>query len=254
MYFFKKIALSVFAFWCLVSFCVMLFLTYLRLVWCFYIVPTKANFYKAHFIAPWVSKWLLRLWGVRCVIDGEQHIDATQHYIVVLNHSSDLDPFLGSYVFKKLFVKYLGKAEVLKYPIFGLALRKMYIPVQRNNRNSREQVMQLMIKSVKTNQCSLFIYPEGTRNRGPQLLTEFHDGAFKVAIATQTPILVATFVNSFKIMRPRSWLIYPQKLQVEVAAPLSTIGLTMANVPEVKAQVRAIMLAAFAKHGVEHLI
>jgi 1-acyl-sn-glycerol-3-phosphate acyltransferase len=250
----KSFFLALWSVWCLLVLVFMMSITWLRLVYYFYIFPSKKRLYKAHFISGWVSKWNLRLWGVRCVINGPMPADDSQHYVVVVNHCSDLDPFICSAIFKNLYIKYLGKAEILKYPVFGLALRKMYIAVQRNNRSSREQVMQLMIDTINNSKCSLFIYPEGTRNKGPQLLTDFHDGAFRVAIATQTPILVATLVNSFTIMKPRSWVLHPQTLYVEVAPAIATQGLSNSDVPALKQKTKDIMLAAFAKHGVQELV
>lgn len=209
---------------------------------------------KAHFMPAWVSAWCLRFWGVRVDIANKEAIDPNQNYIIVTNHSSDLDPFLTSFIFRKLYAKYLAKAEILKYPIFGMALRNMYIPVSRGSRNSREESMRTMIQTIRTEQCSLFIYPEGTRNKGPELLREFHDGAFKIAIETQIPILVATLTNSFFIMKPKSWLLHPQRLRVYVEDPIPTIGLQSGDAAMLREEVRKRMLAAYAKENITELL
>jgi len=224
----------------------------LAMIWGFYIRPSTAMNYKMHFLPAWCSKWLLRLWGVKLNVIGKNY-DTNQQYVVVMNHSSDLDPFFGSAIFDNLYIKYLAKAEILKYPIFGMAIRNMYIPVIRSNSQSREQSMNAMIDAINNLKCSLFIYPEGTRNKGPELLKEFHDGAFKVAITTQVPILVASLTNAYYIMKPRSWLLYPQILNVYIEQPIITQGCSMIDINNLKTQVREMMIRRFEKENINEL-
>jgi 1-acyl-sn-glycerol-3-phosphate acyltransferase len=59
-----------------------------------------------------------------------------------------------------------------------------------------------MVKTIKEDKLPIFIYPEGTRNRTDEPLKEFYDGAFRLALETQVPIIAQTLIGAKKIYHP----------------------------------------------------
>jgi 1-acyl-sn-glycerol-3-phosphate acyltransferase len=84
---------------------------------------------------------------------------------------------------------------------------------------------------------SLFLYPEGTRNRTGQPLKEFKDGAFRAAILAQVPIVVQTLVNPRELNNPDGIHLQPGRLDLHFSAPIDTRGMSLEDVPRLKQQV-----------------
>ncbi|MEJ7671377.1 MAG: 1-acyl-sn-glycerol-3-phosphate acyltransferase [Chitinophagaceae bacterium] len=68
--------------------------------------------------------------------------------------------------------------------------------VDRNNAENRTRSV-LTLKSIIKKQISVFICPEGTFNVTHKPLKEFYNGAFKIAIETQTPIKPILFLDTY---------------------------------------------------------
>ena len=67
---------------------------------------------------------------------------------------------------------------------------------------------------------SPLIFPEGTRNRTDKPLKEFYDGAFRIAIECQVPILPMVMLNIDAITPQNTNLIRPGKLYCHILHPV----------------------------------
>ena len=76
---------------------------------------------------------------------------------------------------------------MVKIPVFGWIYRAAVILVDRRNSETRARSVRALKSSLRNN-ISIFIFPEGTFNETKQPLKEFYDGAFRIAIETETPI------------------------------------------------------------------
>jgi 1-acyl-sn-glycerol-3-phosphate acyltransferase len=75
-------------------------------------------------------------------------------------------------------------------------------------------------------------------------LAPFHDGAFNLAIASQVPILVSTLLDAKKLSDPQRVIdICPGTVHIVYDAPISTVGMTTADIPALKQRVREMMMA-----------
>lgn len=120
--------------------------------------------------------------------------DKKKPYIFVANHSSYLDiPQLMRCMHQP--VRVLGKAELSKIPLFGIIYRAAVISVDRDSIQSKVASM-LRLRKVLKEGTSIFIFPEGGFNETPQPLGRFYDGAFKMAIETQTAIKPILFLDT----------------------------------------------------------
>ena len=116
--------------------------------------------------------------------------------MLVANHTSMLDIMLMLRISKNPFV-FVGKKELAKIPLFGFFFKRVCIMVDRESTKSRTAVYRRAQARLKQG-LSICIFPEGGVPDEAVLLDEFKDGAFKMAIAHQIPIVPITFYDSKK--------------------------------------------------------
>lgn len=167
-----------------------------------------------------------------------------QSYIVVGNHNTALDiPINTSSCPKNINIKFLGKAEAAKIPFLGVLIKNLTVLVNRKDQASRKKTYELMAAEIAKG-YSIFVYPEGTRNRSEKPLKEFYDGAFKIAIEHQLPLVVCTLLGTKKINSPHKTLSFlPGKTTAHWEAPIDTKAMTLEDIPALKIQVQEMMLA-----------
>ena len=100
------------------------------------------------------------------------------------------------------------------------------------------------LKEVLKQGISILIFPEGTQNRSAEPLAPFYDGAFRIAIETQQPILPLVILGAGKLMPPKKIYIEPGKIKIVVKNEISTEGLTYSDLPALKEKVMAVMTEA----------
>ncbi|HHM20932.1 MAG TPA: 1-acyl-sn-glycerol-3-phosphate acyltransferase [Bacteroidetes bacterium] len=177
---------------------------------------------------------------VRLEITGLENFDPRQTYIIVSNHRTALDFMINARAWPGVY-KYLAKKELVKVPVFGLIVKKLCVLVDRRDKASRSKSMQQMRLALSEG-YSIFLYPEGTRNRTDQPLLPFHKGAFIMAIESGCPIAVQTLVNVNDISDHRHTLDFaPGRVKVVWAPPVSVEGLTLQDVRKLSDEVAQIM-------------
>lgn len=141
----------------------------------------------------------------------------------------------------------LAKKELLKIPIFGWIAQIMCVVVDRSSNESRRKSMD-NLKRILGMGISVLIFPEGTQNRTREMLQPFYDGAFRIAVETQQPILPIVVLNAGEIMPPGKVFIKPGKIVVVVGEEISTAGLTLTDVKELREKVFGIMSEMIASN------
>ena len=140
------------------------------------------------------SKFLEIFCLVPVVIQGKENFPDSGPYIVVANHASYLDIILLYGIVPHQF-RFLGKAEILGWPILRSVFSKMDIAVERGTRFQAFRSLEKCGEALKAGDC-IVIFPEGgwdPKNKG---LQRFKNGAFKLALANQVPIMPLTFQNN----------------------------------------------------------
>jgi 1-acyl-sn-glycerol-3-phosphate acyltransferase len=196
----------------------------------------------------WADVFLFLL-GIRQQYIYESITDNKKQYVFIFNHISYIDiPLLFKAVRKQSF-RVLGKAELAKVPIFGFLYKNAVVLVDRNNANARAKSV-LQLKSVIRKGISIMLFPEGTFNMTHQPLKEFYDGAFRVAIETQTPLKPILFLDAydrnnynslFSFTPGRSRIVYLEEIPVK--------GLTISDVKLLKERVYKIMEEKLIGYG-----
>jgi 1-acyl-sn-glycerol-3-phosphate acyltransferase len=145
-----------------------------------------------------IGPLFLVLIGVRLVVEGREKIDKNTSYVIVGNHRSALDFIVNAAAFPGTF-RFLAKEELKKIPVFGWVVRKLCLTVDRSSTMSRARSTVALRQELAAG-WSIFIYPEGGRNRTEAPLLPFYDGAFRLALQTGAPIAVQTIVNMEKVI------------------------------------------------------
>lgn len=206
------------------------------------LIPQKKRLvyiYRAHRV--WIGLWEFGT-GIQFSVHNHEIVEKDQTYVFVVNHCNLMDiPIVGSSIIHPW--KSLIKKEILSIPFLGWLIGRISISVDRTNRVSREQSMQGMVAALKEG-ISILIFPEGTRNRTPNPLKDFHTGAFRAAIAGNVPIIPVILTDTRKLQPVDSLRFYPGRGHMTFLPPISTEGFTKATVPLLKDKVWEEMNAA----------
>lgn len=183
-----------------------------------------------HLCRFWADSWLFCIGIIHRRI-VEQPVDKGRHYIFVANHISYLDiPQMLKAVRQTL--RILGKEEMVKVPVFGFIYKKAVVTVARDSAANRARSVKVL-RSVLSKNVSIFIAPEGTFNMQPAPLKDFYDGAFRLAVETQTPVKPLLFLDTYTRMHYRSvFSLNPGRLRTVYLKEISPEGLTVAELKE----------------------
>src|SRR5437763_5976163 len=124
-----------------------------------------------------------------------QPLSKGQSYIFVANHISYMDSAIIPKIFRHP-VRPLGKVEMAKIPIFGFIYKNVIVTIDRTNAINRARSVQIL-KSILRKGISILVFPEGTFNETGLPVKEFYDGAFRIAIETNTPIRPVLLLDTY---------------------------------------------------------
>lgn len=167
--------------------------------------------------------------------------DPRKPFVVVSNHESFSDILLISHLPWEM--KWLSKAELFRIPLLGWMMWLVGdIPVKRGFGPSAVEAL-ARCRAALANRVSVMIFPEGTRSKTAELLP-FKDGAFRLAIEAGVPILPVAVSGTSTALRKHDWRFGKSVAEVRVLEPVETAGLSLADVPELKARVRGLIIKA----------
>jgi len=240
-----SILLKLFTFWVLVVFTVFMLILLPGIIIPFFI-GRKFTWIGYKFLAFW--SWIFSmLTFIRYSFYGRENFKKGKSYIYVSNHTSFLDiPGLCLMIPGEF--RPLAKKELLKIPVFGWIAQHAAVIVDRSSGESRKKSMAKLRKILEDEGLSILIFAEGTQNRTKEVLQPFKDGAFRIAIDTQEPILPMVVVGAGPLMPPGTLRIKPGKVKVVVAPEISTTGLTYADLPKLKQQTFDVMKNLMVEH------
>jgi 1-acyl-sn-glycerol-3-phosphate acyltransferase len=190
---------------------------------------------------------LARIWA-KCILFGmgfyykverEQETELGKSYMFCANHTSMTDIMLMLAINKNPFV-FVGKKELVKIPLFGFFYKRTCILVDRNSQRSRTEVYARAQQRLNQG-LSICIFPEGKVPEEHILLDEFKDGAFRLAIEHQIPIVPMTFPDNIKRLSYTFFSGSPGKMRAKVHHFIETKGLTSADKVKLKEQTREVI-------------
>jgi len=152
----------------------------------------------------------------RLDIQGRENLPTTGAYIVSPIHRSNLDtPVLSAITTRRL--RYMGKESLWKSRPLGWLLTALGgFPVQRGTAD--REALKAGLACVERGE-PLVMFPEGTRQVGPDV-AEMFDGPAYVACRTGTPIIPIGLGNTEAAMPKGSKFIRPVKMTIVIGAPI----------------------------------
>ena len=210
------------AVWALLMFATSMFVYMWFYIYCLLLrEPNKTRWHRK-MSQVWMGTFMI-LSGIRFSVRGKHHFDGLENAIVVCNHNSMLD-IPVSFPFLPRANKTIAKKSLSKVPIFGWIYSIGTVLVDRNDSKSRQASFDQM-KYVLNHGLDMLIYPEGTRNKTSAPLKSFYDGAFKLSIETQKPIVPVVLLNSKKMLPAKPIMYFkPGKIIMNILPAVNPQG------------------------------
>lgn len=244
MIYFKKFYLIPWTLWCGLVFLALniLFFPFMY----FFLLTGNSTLYRwTHQVPTIIGRITAFLWGIQVVESGREHFNMHSQYIFVGNHRSFLDAIIsGGFIYN--YKKFIGKAEILKWPFMGFILRKLYIPVKREDKDSRKNSMRQLIEKMKEG-YSMVVFSEGKSNTTDAPLLPFKDGAYTTSCETKIPIVPFVMYGADHLWPRKQLLIKPGKIYLDFLPPVVPNENTDEGVQKQKEDVYSQMLNQFLK-------
>lgn len=136
------------------------------------------------------SKAQLEALNIHIRVENEENIPSDGQFLLVSNHRTIIDPPIIEIALQKsqIFGLWVAKKELYHSPFFGMFVRNAgCILLDRE----KEQMGGFFadIKAGVKEGSSIFIFPEGTRNKSSEALLPFKEGARIIALKNRLPLL-----------------------------------------------------------------
>lgn len=207
-------------------------------------------FKKAHHLTGVFNRWwahiFFRLTFFPKQLEIHPEIDKKTQYIFCPNHFSYLDiPTMGLNPVNSIFV---GKNDMERIPLFGYMYKKLHITVDRESLKSRYTTLIRSSQAIDEGK-NLMIFPEGgIISKEMPKMYRFKDGAFRIAIEKQIPIVPVTIPYNWIILPDDSLLPKLKKLKVVFHKPINTMGMTLEEIDKLKQQTYNTIDAELKRH------
>ncbi len=178
-------------------------------------------------------------------ITGYVPADPRRPYVVVSNHQSLADiPVLSCLPWE---MKWIAKTELFRIPFVGWMMRLAGdIELERENPRSGAAAL-FKARDYLQKRCSVLVFPEGTRSRDGRV-GAFSDGAFRLAIKEQLPILPVAVEGTQGALPKHSWQFgETSTIQIRVFEPIETAHLARTEAGALAADVRRMITEQIAE-------
>ena len=173
---------------------------------------SRAIIYRAFGVVRFIA-------GTKLVVLGKNNIPTDSAVLYVGNHRSYFDIIL-SYISVPGITGFIAKKEMNRYPLLRGWMR--YIHCLFLDRDDIRQGMQTIltgIEKVKSG-ISIFVFPEGTRNKSDDEFLPFKAGSLKIAEKSGCPIVPVAINNSDEVFEKHLPRIYKTTVVIEFAPPI----------------------------------
>ena len=179
----------------------------------------NARDYSSLRIVQWAFKVILWIAGVNVTVIGEEHIP-DEPVLYIGNHRSFFDIPI-TYSRCRRLTGFVAKKEIEKVPLLSTWMRYLYcLFLDRDDVRAGLKTILTAIEQVK-NGISIFMFPEGTRNKEEELsVLPFHDGSFKIAEKTGCAVIPVSINNSVQIMEAHFPFIRKTHVVLEYGEPI----------------------------------
>lgn len=202
---------------------------------------SRELWYKYFFkIARLWARFILFFMGFKVDVTTIEKPEPNKSYMFIANHTSMTDIMLMLAIIKNPFV-FVGKKELASIPLFGFFYRRTSILVDRDSKKSRYEVYEQAQRRLNQG-LSICIFPEGKVPEEHIVLDEFKDGAFRLAIEHQIPIVPITFLDNKRLFSYTFFSGSPGKMRAVIHSFIYTALLEQDSKKSIKEQSRNIIL------------
>ncbi|ETI28157.1 hypothetical protein G647_00606 [Cladophialophora carrionii CBS 160.54] len=185
--------------------------------------------------------------GVRFEIldNGEQILNSTRPAVFIVNHQTELDVLLLGWIWPKN-CSVTAKKSLRNVPFLGWFMTLSgTIFIDRVDRSAAMKAFEGAAKAMKEKRQSVVIFPEGTRSYSLEpMLLPFKKGAFHLAVQGGVDIVPVVAENYSAVLSPKLKRFNAGTIRVKVLDPITTKGLTSADVDQLTRDTREKMLKA----------
>lgn len=169
----------------------------------------------------WAFRMLLAAAGVRVTVIGAHRVPLDTAVFYAGNHRSIFD-ILVTYVRCPRICGYVAKKELGSIPLFSTWAR--YISCLFFDRSDLKEGMKMILEgtAMLKEGKSVFIFPEGTRNKGASdlPLLPFHEGSFRMAQKSGCPIIPTALCNTVNIWEGHFPMVHKTHVILEYGEPI----------------------------------
>lgn len=170
-------------------------------------------------IVKWAFNVILFLTGVDVTVLGEENVPKDEAVLYVANHRSYFDILL-TYVRVPGITGYISKIEVERIPLLRNWMNNLHcLFLDRKDIKQGLKTILTGIEKLKSG-ISIFIFPEGTRNKENNTFLPFHGGSFKLAEKSGCPIVPIALNNVADIFEDHSPKIKKTHVVIEYGKPI----------------------------------
>ena len=132
----------------------------------------------------------LKTLNITVKIENEEKLPKEGQYLVLINHRSIIDPPIVEVALEDttIFGPWISKKELYNSFFFGLFVRNAGSILLDREKSQMSGFFGDIKEAVKRGE-SIFIFPEGTRNKSDKPVTPFKEGARIIALKNRLPIL-----------------------------------------------------------------
>lgn len=194
----------------------------------------------------WARFWLeeghdfLMLAGlVKIVVNNKEKLPTNQRFLLVGNHRSNFDSMSMTSKLKKYDLAFITKLSNYKIPLFGrLLYGACFYPVNRENQIQSLETFRKASELITNNECSVAVFPEGTRQR-EKVLGDFHEGVFNIALRAKCPVVIVTAKGSEMVHR--NFPFRPTKITIDILGTLPYEAIEGMTAKAISDQAHSIM-------------
>ena len=174
-------------------------------------------------IIQFILKTVAKIAGVKTTYIGEENVPQDEAVLYVANHRSMVDVVL-TYTRCPGLTGYVAKHSVRKVPALRGWMKRLHCEfLDRDDLKQGMKVILSAIDKVKKG-ISIFIFPEGTRNRDKVDTTSivpFKDGSFKIAQKTGCKIVPIAITGTNHIFEDHFPWVHKGEVIIEYGKPIT---------------------------------
>lgn len=189
----------------------------------------------------WIFGVLLFVSGTKVKAEGLENIPKDRAVLYVGNHRSYFD-IITSYRQLPGITGYVAKKEMEKIPLLRLWMR--YIHCLFLDRSNVKEGLKTILAGVDElkNGHSMWIFPEGTRNRGEEgSMLEFKEGSLKMADKAGCPVVPVAIAHSADVLENHFPFIRRATITIRFGEPIDLKSLPREQKKQAGAYTRSII-------------